>query len=298
MKKSMKSTTILIFGFLLILGCTKSSGEGNDRSRSGKGLSGQDLVSGSGKAVENVVVDYPPRYCDYASKFQPILRTDITENLKYFCDGANPTDAMTDLRAFLIENPGKLELKKIVNSNDEANDVSEFKLVWGYYIPKLRPFKVKGLPFYTFIAKDFSEGNLHSKTVAERLSDDTLDPNMHIWSAQLGYDLKIQASASRSLSARRKTQYNLYQVESGNEEMGLGVEHLLDGCGGESKKSILINLSFNDGQGFNDGKGGTVVLNMIHLVMDNKGFPELTGQALDKLGNFLAKSRYDGFTTQ
>ena len=298
MIKSMKSFGSFVFGFLLIVGCTKSGGDMNDKSRSSKGLAGQDIASGSGKTSEKVVVDYPPRYCDYASKFQPILRADITENLRYFCDGATPTKDMLDLRSFLIENPGKLEIKKIVNSNDEANDVSEFKLVWGYYIPKLRPFKVKSLPFYSFIAKELSEGNLNSKTVAQRLSDDTLDPNMHIWSAELGYDLKIQASASRSLSARRKTQYNLYQVESGNEEMGLGVEHLLDGYGGEYKKSILINLSFNDGQGFNDGKGGTVVLNMIHLVMDNKGFPELTGQALDKLGNFLAKSMYDGFTTQ
>jgi hypothetical protein len=163
-------------------------------------------------------------------------------------------------------------------------------------VPGLRPFKVKGLPFFNFIAKNLSEENIDSKATAERLPDDSLDPNMHIWSSQLFYEMKIQASATKSLLARRKTQYNLYQVESGNEEMGLGVEHLVDGFNGEYHKSMLINLSFNDGQGFNDGKGGTIVLNMLHLVMDNKGFPDLTGKALDKLGNFLAKSMYDGFT--
>jgi hypothetical protein len=32
----------------------------------------------------------------------------------------------------------------------------------------------------------------------------------------------------------------------------------------------------------------------LHLKMNNKGFPETTSKAIDKLGFFFAKSMYDG----
>ena len=61
-----------------------------------------------------------------------------------------------------------------------------------------------------------------------------------------------------------------------------------------SERAGVINLSMNDGKGFNDGAGGTVVLTMLHLKMNNRGFPETTEKVVEKLGLFFAQSMFDG----
>ncbi len=235
-------------------------------------------------------MDYPPRYCEHVWKLK--LRADVSESLKYFCNGATPTEAMIKLREQVIREPGKLNIQKILTkSNLEEN---EYHTVWGYYIPEFRPFRIKEKPFYTYIAQPLVEGDIDLKTTWERQSDEGLDFGMHLWSVKMKYELKLTAAKGLVLDSRRATQYNLYQVESGNEEMGFGVETLTDGFNGDYSKSVMINLAFNDGQGFNDDHGGIVVLNLLHLKMANKGFPETTGKSLDRIGTFLPSSMYEG----
>jgi hypothetical protein len=96
----------------------------------------------------------------------------------------------------------------------------------------------------------------------------------------------------------RQTQYNLYQVESGNEEMGLGVEHLTNPEEQGYRHAVVVNLSFNDGDGFNDGEGGTIILNLMHLTLNNRGFPVSAGKAFDAMADFLADAMFDGLAEQ
>lgn len=290
----MQTFKFFFFALALASGCNPESKKTN-ANRAGKG----NLEKNAGDAnslTEKVPFDYPSRYCSNVWTIK--LRADIKDELSYFCDEKKPTEAMLEIRKSAIDNPGKVEIKKIKGDANPETDTSDFILVWSYYVPQRRPFEVKARPIYSYIAQDFNSDKITMATKAERQSDNGLDNGMHLWNVNMAYDLRLKAAPGIDLEAKRKTQYNLYQVESGNEEMGFGVETLTDGNNGDFSRSVMINLSFNDGKGYNDGVGGAVVLNMLHLTMNNKGFPQTTSEAIDELGRFLAEAMYAGISAK
>lgn len=239
-----------------------------------------------------IMADYPQAYCDAVTTLE--LRADVSAELAYFCRDGKPTADMRDLRKRLLEAPERRTVVQILRDEvDDSTESTDFVVMWGYYIPK-RPFDVKALPFYDFIASETSREGIVMASTASRRSDEELDSGLHLWSTDMAYTLAVQATDSITLEYSRETQYNLYQVQSGNEEMGLGVEHLTNPDEENYQKSVMLNLSFNDGEGFNDGKGETLVLNLLHITLNNRGFPKIAGRALNELANFLADSMYDG----
>lgn len=284
----------LLCGFS-VAGCQSKTSQGgaNVARRAAIQQSNGDST-GSAPDKKDGLYDYPTRFCSLARTLKLKPEAKIEEELGYFCGGETPTKDMLELRASLVEAPDKLILKKVSGSHSAENETSEFTYVWGYYLPNLRPYKVKEAPLYTYIAKNFKDDVSNATAKTERLPDKSIDYGLHLWSAAMGYDLTINAAEGIVLLSKRKTQYNLYQVESGNEEMGFGVEHMTDGNNGDFFISNMLNLSMNDGKGFNDGVGGTVVLTMLHLKMSNRGFPETTEKVIEKLMYFFAKSMYDG----
>jgi len=136
------------------------------------------------------------------------------------------------------------------------------------------------------------------KAGSERRPDDDVDSGLHLWSADMNYDLKVKATNGLELKNKRNTQYNLYQVLSGSEEMGFGVDSLTDKNNPDYEKFVMLNLSFNDGGGYNDGKGGTIVLNLLHIVMNNRGFPVTATDSVGEIGKYLADAMYKGLTSK
>jgi hypothetical protein len=287
------SLCILMLMQVSSVGCNQKANQGAGarvgRSSNADQAAGQGLASGSST---DVAFDYPPRYCLHVRKLK--LRAEVEDELSYFCKGTEPTKELLALREALIKTPGELKIEKVLSSNSAETESSELKLVWGYYFPKIRPFVVKAKPIYEFISKNMKDELIDLSAKNARQPDDSVDSGMHLWSVKMEYALKLNAADGLVLSSNRQTQYNLYQVESGNEELGFGVETLTDGNNGDFTVSTMLNLSMNDGTGYNDGTGGAVILNMLHLKMNNKGFPETTSKAIDKLGFFFAKSMYDG----
>jgi hypothetical protein len=239
-----------------------------------------------------IMADYPKAYCEAVASLE--LRADVSAELAYFCKDGKPTADMRDLRKRLLAAPERRSVVQILKDEvDGSKDSTDFVVMWGYYIPR-RPFDVKALPFYDFIASETDRGDIVMSSTASRRSDEELDSGLHLWSTDMAYTLAVQATDSITLEYSRETQYNLYQVQSGNEEMGLGIEHLTNPDEENYQKSVMLNLSFNDGEGFNDGKGETIVLNLLHITLNNRGFPKIAGRALNELANFLADSMYDG----
>ena len=110
----------------------------------------------------------------------------------------------------------------------------------------------------------------------------------------MSYDLSVRGTSTRFLVSQRNTQYNLYQVLSGNEEMGLGVESLIDVNNPDFDLSTMVNFSFNDGQGYSDGKGGTVVITMLHFIINNHGFPDTATRSIQEVAKHTANVMYKG----
>jgi len=193
----------------------------------------------------------------------------------------------------LSQAPGQIELVLLKAKHDEENDLSEFEIAWAFHVP-IRPFEVKSRPLYQFIAQGYSSDKITLKAGSQKRSDEELDFGMHLWSVDMNYDLTVKGTQGLSLINARKTQYNLYQVESGNEEMGFGVEHLNDPENQDYKKSTMLNFSFNDGSGYNDGKGGTVVVTLLHFVIRNQGFPATATASIQEIAKHIANTMYEG----
>lgn len=296
-----KMTKILMHAALplVLLGstqCTKSVPEddGGEASKTDKKPAVSENTTPDTKdSAAAAALDYPKQYCENARRLQ--LRTNIDPMLDYICKGKVPTKEFTDLRAkALAAKPGEIELITLKTNHDEDNQKSEFTIAWAFHV-KVRPFEVKSRPIWEYIAKGYDSEAITLKSTYERQPDASLDPGgLHLWSVNLSHDLVIKGSSNLLLTSKRNTQYNLYQVLSGNEEMGLGIEHLTDQGNPSFDASTMVNFSFNDGGGFNDGKGGTVVVTMLHFIIANSGFPKTATDSIGEIAKNIADGMYNG----
>lgn len=237
-------------------------------------------------------IDYAALYCANAVKLK--LRTDITTEIDLICKDGKPTELMQEYRTrALTQAPGKIDIKFLQQKSTEETDRSEFTVIWAFHVP-IRPFVVKARPLYDYIAKGYQSADVSFAVKANRLADAPLDSGLHLWTTEMDYALRVNALPSLAITNDRKTQYNLYQVLSGNEEMGMGVEHLVSSPDQTYKVSNLVNFSFNDGDGYNDGKGGTVVINILRFDFNNQGFPETAIATMTSVAQALANNMYEG----
>lgn len=253
--------------------------------------------SGNQQAVQAPIgtsgIDYASLYCSNVDKIK--LRTDVKFEIGLICQGGKPTPLMQEYRSLALNNPdpSKISIKFLNQKNTEAGDRSEFLLIWSFHVP-VRPFVVKARPIYDYIAKGFQSSDVTFNVKANRLVGAPLDSGLHLWTTEMDYSLAVKALPTLVLSNARKAQYNLYQVLSGNEEMGLGVEHLTESPDGTYTTSNLVNFSFNDGDGYNDGKGGTVVINLLRFDFKNQGFPDTAVSTMAAVAQALADNMYQG----
>jgi len=237
-------------------------------------------------------IDYAALYCSNAVKLK--LRTNVSNEIDLVCKGGQPTDLLQEYRTRAInQEPGKIDIKFLQQTSTEETDRSEFTVIWAFRVP-IRPFVVKSRPLYDYIAKGYQNADVTFAVKANRLMDAPLDSGLHLWTTEMDYALKVNALPSLAIINDRKTQYNLYQVLSGNEEMGLGVEHLTNSPDQTYKVSNLVNFSFNDGDGYNDGKGGTIVINILRFDFNNQGFPETAISTMTSVAQALADNMYEG----
>jgi hypothetical protein len=270
---------------------TRPSGTNGDDGGTETPQDGQAANAGNDKAVTVAIPDYPALYCKYVGQVKS--RADVSQEVSYFCRDGAPTAELLGLRTKLQAEGGHIRPRVLKEKHDKENETSEFILAWGYYVP-IRPFEVKARPLYEYIAKNIQRDDLTLASTTERHPDAGLDHGLHLWSAKMNYDLSVKASSGLTLDSIRNTEYNMYQVQSGNEEMGFGVESMTDTDNPDYSRSVMINLSFNDGTGYNDGKGGALVFNLLHIVINNRGFPVTASETINEIGNFLADSMYDG----
>jgi hypothetical protein len=244
----------------------------------------QNLVS---KAGSNMLV----RYC---TDYQAVkLRTDISKEMRYFCNNNQPTPEMIALVDSIDKAPqGKAPLR-IVKSEHGSDLWSEFWIVWGFKAPSA-PIALKDRPIYDFIAKGTTSSTLTLAASAVRQPDELIDHGLHLWSASIDYDLTILGSNNLIIPTKRNTSYNLYQVKAASDDMGLAVEHLADPTNSDYKIATMINLSFiNDTGGPAGGSpGGSINLALSHIKIFNRGFPPTATSAMTEVAQFVSEVMY------
>jgi hypothetical protein len=276
-----KSMVSVLF---LALGTTYCGG-----GSGGGGAAGSEpaAVTGGGNATggSTAGLDFPKLYCDSVNTLK--LRSDVKEEISFFCLNGKPTREFLDFRTeALNQAPGAYKIKLLQAEHDPEGDSSEFLLAWSFRVP-IRPFDVKSRPIYNYIAKDYASAEVDLKSAATP-SAGALDSDLHQWSVDINYDLAIKGTQNLTLESQRTTQYNLYQVQPGNEELGFGVEHLTASANDNYKRSVMLNVSFND------GKGGSVIVTVLHFVLSNQGFPATATSAIQEIAQHAADGMYNG----
>ncbi len=272
----------LVFTFIWITAC----GAPKPKAESGA------KAAAAPAPIGTAGIDYAALYCSNAVKLK--LRSDIRTEIDLICKDGKPTELLQEYRTkALTQKPGTIDIKFLQQKNTEASDRSEFTVIWAFHVP-IRPFVVKARPLYDYIAKGYQSSDVSFTVKANRLMDAPLDSGLHLWTTEMDYALKVNALPSLAIVNDRKTEYNLYQVLSGNEEMGLGLEHLVNSPDQTYKVSNLVNFSFNDGEGYNDGKGGTIVINVLRFDFNNQGFPETAVTTMTAVAQALANNMYEG----
>ena len=286
----------LILSTLLVFTACKPVGTVEQTSkRTGKSFG--DAGPGASGGVSDAVQDdlnltYPELYCKYHKDLR--LRVDVNEEVSRWCVDGKPTQKMVDYRqAALDATPGEIKLEIIKSEAIEEEDRSEFIIAWSFHVG-IRPFEVKERPIYNFVAQSYSGETVTLNSPANRQPDDLVDFGLHLWSTKMNYNVIVKATETTFLESSRNTEYNLYQVQSGNEEMGFGVETLVDPDNEDFYQSTMLNLSFNDGTGFNDGNGGTVVITVLHFSINNNGFPETAAKSIEEIAQHTANQMYLG----
>lgn len=282
----------IIFACTLACGPQSEVKEDKKKAESAAPEQASSSINVDKAVVGEAGVDYPVAYCANVAKIK--VRTDIKPELDLLCRDGKPTALMLQYREKALKQaPGVIEVNFLTQKSTEASDRSEFVLIWAFHVP-IRPFVVKGRPIYDYIAKGYKSADVDFAVKANLQKDAVPDSGLHLWTTEMDYALSVKPLPSLTLANDRKTQYNLYQLVSGNEEMGLGVEHLIASPDETYAVSNLVNFSFNDGAGYNDGKGGAIVVNLLRFDFNNRGFPETAVTTIMSVAQALANNMYDG----
>jgi hypothetical protein len=255
----------------------------------------ESKVNGTAKAVSSadgeVVRDYPQIFCSNVGNLK--LRTDVSAQLSRFCLNGAPTSELLKFRSDALQNTsGKQEIVTLLLEHDATTEFSRFIFAWSFHTA-VRPFEVKARPIYQYIAKNYQADWMQSTAVSRLRTEDPLDHGLHLWSVDMNYELQVKVTGGITLRNKHKGEFNLYQVQSANEELGFGVEHLIrEEDNKDFKQANMINIAMNDGTGFNDGKGGAVVITMVEFEVANQGFPGTAARAIRELVQFLADNMY------
>lgn len=227
----------------------------------------------------------------YCSNYTNVtLRANITAEMEYFCKNGAPTTEMQQLVAKINQDPeGKASLQTVRTVHSDDNR-SEFWIVWGFKVPTA-PIAFKDRPIYEYISKGFNSDKVELSGKAERLSDALVDNVLHLWSANINYNLTIHGSNGLVIPTQRNTQYNLYQLKVANDDLGLAVEHLTDKSNPDYTVSTMLNLSFKNDTTV--GATGSINLTSMHISITNRGFPSTAVTAITQISKFLADTMYD-----
>lgn len=242
--------------------------------------------------VPGAKLNYPELYCQHVGKLK--LNVDVSEPLGKFCQDGKPTPFMLEYRDESLQRPDqKYTIRTIYENSDRKQEQSEFIFVWSFTLP-LRPFNVKEHPIYEYIVKPFKNERMDMRSNFVKRTDDPSVTGLHLWSVDVNYDITIFPNPGLTLKNTRKTRYDLYQVQSASEEMGFGVEYLMEVDKYNFSKYTFLNIAFNDGGGFNDGRGKSVIIGYLHLQMNNQGFPQVAKQTALEIAETACQNLFDG----
>ena len=258
-----------------------SEGEVNKASADGQASENPDNIA----AIEREI-DWPTMYCQNLKGHN--FLDDFREQLALFCQDDAPTELtykMMNLARDKTDNPPVVRL----TLEHGVTDYSKMTFAWAVQVP-IEPFYVKSRPLWEYLENTSPEGPY--QTSIRMTKENETEEGLHLVSVDMEYDIKIVTPNGGIIHTNKSTEFNLFQILSGSDEMGIVVENF------KKDESLNYNASKMLILSFPDEDGGAFIINLQDIDVNTSGFRELSTQGFEDIVQASAIALRDGLSSE
>ena len=222
-------------------------------------------------------------FCEHSYKLP--LKASFDEEIGYLCTNKQPNETFDKLDSYAQVSKGNPRAF-LLNLQEDGN-ITTAAFATAVQVP-ITPKFVQQRPIeaYMTLHSHFEYVDLLSK-ITEDLNH-LVGGDLRMSSARLKYRTRIVTHDGTIIDNTRNTEFNNYQVQGGNPDIGFGGEHLIDEANPDFKEYNTLTLTIAD------GAGGSVIISMVALKVDNRGYPEETRLSISDIMAAQSKHIYEG----
>lgn len=282
--RALAQTSALLAATLLLAACeSKSSSNASTTSTA----TGSGTSTGTGSAAGTATGTTTAHYQDFCKQIVNVKpRADVSTELALLCSGDKAAKRFEELyQEALAQTSGDIKIYRIATAEDDAG-YSNIQVAWSFLAPK-KIADFRNAPLIDNLSQPYTSATIEQTTKAEKNGDDTLDSPLHLISVNFTYDMNIKNEQNLDLSNKRNTQFNLYQVQGGNENLGVAIEHLVDTDNEDYKRATMFNAAVSAPDGT-----GAVIVTVLNYSIFNKGLHSTAVDSIEEVAKNAGASMY------
>lgn len=271
--RALAQTSAVLAATLFLAACESKSSTNASTTSTATG-SATSTGSGTGTA-SGATTAHHQDFCKQIANVKP--RADVSSELALLCSGDKAAKRFEELyQEALTQSSGDIKIYRISTAEDDAG-YSNIQVAWSFLAPmKIADFR--NAPLIDNLSQAYTSATIEQTTKADKNGDDTLDSPLHLISVNFAYDMNIKNEQNLDLSNKRNTQFNLYQVQGGNENLGVAIEHLVDTDNQDYKRATMFNAAVSAP----DGKGA-VIVTVLNYSIFNKGLHSTAVDSIEEV---------------
>lgn len=289
------SASLLMIASVGVVACTGAS-QNSESSPATMAATQSSTGSATNTNTSATPVDRPAEFCQNISNLKN-LRTNIAEELGVFCTGTTPTEAFkqlyTDAAAqdpLKQPDPALFETEGGIVEGDDG--YSQIQLFFSFVAPSIVE-NLRKAPLVDSLAAEYKSETLQQTATSSVNPADSLDASgLHFLSADITYNMTIFTDTNSNLTNQRKTQFNLYQVKGGNENLGIAVEHLLE-TNKDYTRATMINIALSTPDNKN-----AVIVTMLNYSLAHLGLHKTAVASIKEVAKNAGAALYRALTAK
>ena len=220
-------------------------------------------IAGLSEQKTTIIPKLMEQFCAHVYKLS--FRADFKTELDYFCDeNSMPKPLFSDLDRYAKvakDNPSSVEISHKIDGEYSSSIVAV-----AYEIPIPPKFiKEAGIPFYMVSPAKFPYFEQSGKVV--KIYGREIGSDLQFSRYDLQYETKNITNDGKNFTNQKTTEFNGYQVQGGNSDIGLGAEHLVgDNPDYKYFKTITITIGTES--------GGSIMINFANVTVKHNGYEQ------------------------
>lgn len=202
---------------------------------------------------------------------------DFNDLLGLLCTDGQPNPRFEKLDQFaghVGDKPYALEVD-LKNSED---GYSAGIYVVAYRVPVAPKWlRTASIPTYMVSSIEFDDAKSSGQVTADLTK--TIGGTLQFGKWTTSSKMDIATPSGESVTYVRTTELNSYQVQGGNSDLGLALEHRTSGSDANFRQYRVMTVSIANQD------GSTTMITFMNMEMANRGFPDFTRQLMNNMAN-------------